>query len=143
MKTSRRIAYLLAVLLGVASLSAAPKEPKSPPLLVIPGDPGRPYQVIDNIAGVYEVIYKVTFTEGIGAHDSYQETLGKAFDEVRATAKKNGADAVIQARFDFIPFADSVIKDEVQLRKARVIGLIQVFGTQVKFLPEIAPAKVP
>lgn len=142
MKTCPYALVLLAALLGAASLSAAPKEKpadvSTPLLLLIPGEPGRPYTVIDNVAGVFEVTYKVTFTQGIGGQDSYQEALGKAFDDVRATAKKNGADAVIHAQFDFIPFADSVIRDEVQLRKARVIGLIKVFGTQVKFLPEPA-----
>lgn len=144
MKTRSYVLILLAALLGAASLSAAPKEKpaKAPLLLVIPGEPGRPYTVIDNVAGVFEVTYKVTFTKGIGGQDSYQEALGEAFDQVRATAKKNGADAVIHAQFDFVPFADSVIQDEVQLRKARVIGLIKVFGTQVKFLPEPAEKAV-
>ncbi len=141
MKARSYASCILAALLSAASLSAAPKEKpaKAPLLLVIPGEPGRPYTVIDNVAGVFEVTYRGTFTNGSGGQDSYPEDLGEAFDQVRATAKKNGADAVIHAQFDFVPFADSVIQDEVQLRKARVIGLIKVFGTQVKFLPEPAP----
>ncbi len=126
----------LASLMGAASLSAAPKEQtKSLPLLVIPGEPGRPFTVIDNIAGIFEVTYKVTFTEGVGARVSFQEALGDAFDKVREIAKKNGADAVINTRFDYIPLPDGVIKDEDKLRGAHVIGLINVFGTQVKFTP--------
>lgn len=135
--------FLLAAVLGAVSLSAAPKEqpPKVPLLMVIPGEPGRPYRVIDNVAGIYEVIYKVTFTKGVGGQSSYQDTLLDAFRQIRAAAKESGADAVINTQIDYIPFPDGVIKDEQELRGARVIGLIKVFGTQVKFLPD-APAKV-
>jgi hypothetical protein len=132
--------YVLAAILGVTSLPAASKDKpaKAPLLLVIPGEPGRPFKAIDNVAGVFEVTYKVTFTKGVGGKDSYQEALGEAFDQVRAAAKQAGADAVIHAQFDYIPFPDGVIKDEEQLRGARVIGLIKMLGTMVKFLPEPA-----
>ncbi len=144
MKT-HHVAYLLVVLLGGTSLHAAPKEKpaKAPLLLVIPGDPGRPYQAIDNVAGIFEVVYKVTFTEGVGGRQSYQEALADAFNQVRETAKKSGADAVINTQIDYVPFPDGVIKDEQELRGARVIGLIKIFGTQVKFLsePQAKPAQ--
>ncbi len=140
MKTLTYLACTLAVLLGAASLSAAPKEQpaKTPLLMVIPGDPGRPFKVIDNVAGIYEVFYKVTFTKGVGGKSSYQDALLEAFRLVREAAKESGADAVINTQIDYIPFPDGVIKDEVEFRGQRVIGLIKVFGTQVKFLPDEA-----
>jgi len=144
MKANYRVSLVLAALLGVASLSAAPKEQpaKTPLLMVIPGDPGRPFKVIDKVFGSFEVIYKVTFTKGVGAQTSYQETLAEALDIVREAATKSGADAVIHTQINWVPFPDGVIKDEEQLRGARVIGLITIFGSQVKFLPDAAPKAV-
>lgn len=145
MKTYTCLLVLLAAFLAVASLSAAqkPQPPQTPPLLVIPGDPGRPFKVIDQVIGSFEVIYKVTFTKGAGAQTSYQETLVEALDIVREAAAKSGADAVIHTQINWVPFPDGVIKDEVQIRGARVIGLLTVFGTKVKFLPETPPATIP
>lgn len=129
--------YLLVALLSASSLfAAAPKEqPAKTPLLVIPGDPGRPYEVIDNTLGVFEVIYKVTFTNGVGAKASYSEALLEALDIVRGAAKKAGADAVIHTQIDYVPLTDSTLRDEAKFRGQQVIGLIKIFGTQVKFLP--------
>lgn len=139
MKTCLRLVAALAALFVATSLLAAPKDAgkqktaSAPPILMIPGDPGRPYVVVGNTYGVFSVDYKVTFSKGAGAGVSYLDASLNGFDLIRKDAERQGADAVIYLSIIPIPLADTVVKDETEIMSRKNFVLIQFFGTCVKF----------